>query len=134
MARRRTLEKKRKMRNTRNKKIRRTYQKRRRMRGGNYWEGSTISFKTLAQSQENWNRHLGNLFNETDTAITNWVNAVTAKNTGAIEGLETAMNKKLQNTTEEVIKLPEGSKARQNLEWSIKQFEAQKNNFKAANP
>ena len=141
MARRRTLGKKqnthnkRNKRNKRNKKIRRTY-RRRHMRGGvePYWANATISFEELAQSQKDWNSHLRELFNNTDTAIKEWVTAVKAKNTGAIKGLETTMNSKLKEITSEVIKLPEDSKARQNLEWSISQFEAQKNNFKSDNP
>jgi len=140
MARRRTLEKKqnthnkRNKRNKRNKKIRRTY-RRRHMRGGGepYWANATISFEELANSYNGWNSHLSELFNNTDTAIKEWVTAVKAKNTGAIKGLETTMNSKLEEITSEVIKLPENSKARQNLEWSISQFEAQKNNFKADN-
>jgi len=44
------------------------------------------------------------------------------------------MNNKLEEITSEVIKLPEDSKGRKNLERWIAQFEAQKNNFKSDNP
>lgn len=140
MARRRTLGKKqnthnkRNKRNKRNKKIRRTYRRRHMGGGAPYWENATISFEELAQSQKDWNQHLSELFNNTDIAIKNWVTAVKAKNTGAIKGLETTMNNKLEEIASEVIKLPEDSKGRKNLEWSIAQFEAQKNNFKSDNP